>query len=192
MLMSQPMTTIYKKAPLVELIAELRWLPVGAAPQQPGTVQFVFANDAKVEEFFMRLGGELYQSGFRRSERLVPSGFPIVFGQPAIRFRSDEAVKKSVLYQAGSSIFSVHAIPPYRSWDNFLPAVKNGVEALLKTRGDGQEQAPFTQLSLRYLDFFGEELMGGRSLDKFISEVMGFNLTLPEALTKIAVPQELR
>jgi uncharacterized protein (TIGR04255 family) len=186
------MSTVYKKAPLVELIAELRWLPVGVAPQQPNTVQVVFTNDAKVEEFFMRLGGELYQLGFQRSERLVPPGFPIVFGQPAIRYKSDDAVKKSVLYQAGSSIFSVHAIPPYRSWQNFLPEVKKGVEALLKTRGDGLEQSPFTQLSLRYLDFFGEELMGGRSMEKFISEVMGFCVTLPGALAEVAKPNEVR
>jgi len=186
------MSIVYKKAPLVELIAELRWLPAGAAPQQAGTVQVMFTNDVKVEEFFMRLGGELYQSGFQRSERLVPPGFPIIFGQPAIRFRSDDAVKKSVLYQAGSSIFSVHAIPPYRSWQNFLPEVKKGVEALLKTRGDGQEQAPFTQLSLRYLDFFGEELLGGHSMDKFISEVMGFRVALPDALTQASSPKEVR
>jgi|SRR5579871_5607314 uncharacterized protein (TIGR04255 family) len=186
------MSTIYKKAPLIELIAELRWIPAGITPQQAGTVQVLFTNDAKVEEFFMRLGGELYQSGFQRSERLVPPGFPIVFGQPAIRYRSDDAVKKSVLYQAGSSIFSVHAVPPYRSWDNFLPEVKKGVEALLKTRGDGQEQSPFTQLTLRYLDFFGEELLGGRSMDKFIADVMGFSVNPPSALTKVAAPQELR
>ena len=185
------MSTVYKKAPLIELIAELRWIPAGMAPPQAGAVQVLFTSDAKVEEFFMRLGGELYQSGFQRSERLVPPGFPIVFGQPAIRYRSDDAVKKSVLYQAGSSIFSVHAVPPYRSWDNFLPEVKKGVEALLKTRGDGQEQVPFTQLTLRYLDFFGEELLGGRSMDRFISDVMGFSVTPPNALARVAKSKEL-
>lgn len=190
------MSTVFNKAPLVELIAELRWLPAGAisapAPQQAGTMQLMFTNDAKVEEFFKQLGGELYQWGFQRSERLIPAGFPIIFGQPAIRYRSDDAVKKSVLYQAGSSVFSVHGIPPYRSWEDFVPQVKKGTEALLKTRAEAVRQAPFAQASLRYLDFFGEELLGGRTMEAFISEVLGFRTTPPEALIQIAAPKEVR
>lgn len=188
------MTTVYNKAPLVELIAELRWLPLGVteAPAQQQAAPMLLMTDAKVEEFFMRLGAELYQSGFQRSERLIPHGFPIVFGQPAIRFRSDDKAKKSVLYQVGSSVFSVHATPPYRTWQDFEPQVKVGVDALLKTRVEGLEHAPFTQVSLRYLDFFGEELMGGRSMEVFTSEVLGFCTTMPPALTEVAAPKELR
>jgi uncharacterized protein (TIGR04255 family) len=186
----------FNKAPLVELIAELRWIPAGAIAvpgQQPvGTPQMFFTNDARVEEFFMRLGGELYQSGFQRSERLVPAGFPIVFGQPVIRYRSDDAVKKSVLYQAGSSVFSVHAIPPYRTWKDFVPQLEKGVEALLKARGEDIQQSPFTQATLRYLDFFDGDLLAGRKPESFISDVLGFRTTLPSALEGVAEPKEVR
>ena len=73
------MTTIFEKAPLVEIIAELRW---GNPPQlasQPEGVQVPFQlrafNLNKLEEFFMRFGGIIYQSGFDRAERLVPPNF---------------------------------------------------------------------------------------------------------------------
>jgi uncharacterized protein (TIGR04255 family) len=188
---------MFKKAPLVESIAELRWLPAGASgapiPQQTGAPQLFFTNDPKIEEFFMRLGGELYQSGFQRSERLIPPGVPIVFGQAAIRFRSDDALKKSVLYQAGSSVFSVHGVPPYRSWQDFVPQMKMGVEALVKTRNALQQPpAPFTQINLRYLDFFGTELLGGRSPDIFLSEVLAFGVTLPHVLIEVAEPKRIQ
>jgi uncharacterized protein (TIGR04255 family) len=190
------MSIEFNKAPLIELIAELRWIPMGAIAlpgQQPASAaQMFFTNDAKIEELFMRLGGELYQSGFQRSERLVPAGFPIIFGQPVIRYRSDDAVKKSVLYQAGSSVFSVHAILPYRTWKNFAPQLEKGVEALLKVRSEAIEQSPFTQATLRYLDFFGGELLAGRTPESFISEVLGFHTTLPGALEVVAEPKEVR
>jgi uncharacterized protein (TIGR04255 family) len=186
------MGTPFAKAPLVELIAELRWAPAGPPAPQPIGMPVVFTADAKIEQFFMALGGELYQSGFQRSERLVPSGFPLVLGNPVVRYRSDDAAKKSVLYQAGADVFSVHGIPPYGGWEDFAPFLQNGLKALLHVRGEGQDQHPITQVTLRYLNFFGEQLLEGQNITSFVSDVLGFCITLPKPLNQAASPKELR
>jgi uncharacterized protein (TIGR04255 family) len=191
------MNIYFVKAPLVELIAELRWVSAPtlvqqSVEQQPAAMPVLFFGDTKIEEFFMRLGGELYQSGFRLSERLVPAGFPTNLHQPVFRYKSDTSPQKSVLYQVGAGVFSVHGIPPYRSWDTFSPSVKKGIEALLKSRGAAEEKEPFTQVSLRYVDFFGEDLIQGRSIVSFVSDVLGISTKLPVALTEVATPSEVR
>lgn len=194
------MAISFAKAPLVELIAELRWVPTTPSGQpipqgpDPGNPlqPVLLLTDTKFEEFFMRLGGELFQVGFQRSERLVPPGFPSVPHQPIVRYRSDKAPNKSVLYQIGSGVFSVHGVPPYQSWKEFAPSVKSGVEALLRTRQAAVIQPPFIQVSLRYIDFFGEELIGGRTVKGFLSEVLGISLGLPDAVTKLSASKEMR
>jgi hypothetical protein len=91
----------FAKAPLLEIIAELRWAPTLALT--PPNENQVLASptfllgDSKDEEFFMRLGGELYQAGFQLSERLVIPGFPTIPHQAIYRYRSDKPQLKSVL-----------------------------------------------------------------------------------------------
>src|ERR1019366_1625038 len=71
------MSITFAKAPLVEIVAELRWgrLPQLATPPNQAIampLQMAGLNANKLDEFFMRLGGEIYQQGFNRAERLVP------------------------------------------------------------------------------------------------------------------------
>lgn len=192
------MAITFAKAPLVELITELRWIPQGstalepAAIQQPSILPTVFFGGTKQEEFYMRLGGALHKSGFNRSERLSPAGMPFVLHQPVYRFRSESEAATSVVYQVGYGIFSVHAIPPYHSWAKFLPFVKAGVELLLESRLDADAKQPFSQATLRYIDFFGEEMMRGRDIPTFMSQVFGISMTIPAAITKAAVSKEVK
>jgi len=133
----------------------------------------------------MRLGGELYQVGFQKSERLVPPGFPALPNQAIVRFRSNDAPKSSVLYQAGSGMLSAHATPPYLTWKEFLPHVENGLKVLLKCRNDSEKDQPFSEVNLRYIDLFGEDLTQGRSVASFMSQVLGISVSLPEALRSL-------
>ena len=188
----------FAKAPLVELITELRWVPQGstalepaAAPQQ-SILPTVFFGGTKQEEFYMRLGGALHKSGFNRSERLSPAGMPFVLHQPVYRFRSEAEETASVIYQVGYGVFSIHAIPPYHSWAKFFPFVKAGIEVLLESRLDADAKQPFTQATLRYIDFFGEELMQGRDIPAFMSQIFGISMTLPVALAKAAASKEVK
>jgi uncharacterized protein (TIGR04255 family) len=184
----------FAKAPLIELIAELRWTPQGSTllePAQPGLPPALFLGGAKQEEFYTHVASALHKAGFNRSERLSPVGVPFTMHEAVYRFRSDDD-NTSVLYQVGFGIFSVHAVPPYHSWSEFLPFVKAGIEILLRCRPEADLKQPFGQTNLRYIDFFGEHLTQGRSVPSFISDVFGIRTTLPDALTKLAASNELK
>jgi len=117
---------------------------------------------------------------------------PFVLHQPVYRFRSETEDRASVIYQVGYGIFSVHGVPPYHSWAKFSPFVKTGIEVLLESRGDADAKQPFAQMTLRYIDFFGEELMRGRDIPSFMSEVFRLSTTLPPALTKVATSKDVK
>ena len=187
------MPVSFDRAPLVELIAECRWgsQPIFDVAANPQPVQLLnFAGGTKIEEFFMQLGGELYQAGFQRSERLIPSGFPLLPNQPVVRYRSNATPTSSILYQAGGGIFSVHAVPPYRSWNEFLPFVEIGINALLKSRSESYSNQPITSLTLRYIDLFDRDLTQGLSVLRFMSEVLGISVGIPESLVAVSQTKE--
>lgn len=187
------MNKTFSKAPLVEIVAELRWvqqLGTMNQAQQPAGVQvpLMAMNSSRLDEFFMRFGGEVYQHGFQRAERVVPPGFPMILFQPVFRYRKSTVTDGSALYQAGPGLFSANAIPPYRSWDEFAPVVQSGIDALLKARDETEKKLPFTSVSLRYIDAFGPELTEGRDIESFIKNVLGISVTLPMGLSKLIAP----
>lgn len=185
------MSLSFKNAPLVELVAELRW-----AQHVPGPSQIPFAhqgaqqptvlivNTNAVEEFLMRVGGEIYQRGYRLAERLVPPGVPGMPFQPVCRYRSSEPGKESTIYQAGYGMFTANAIPPYKSWEKFQPVVSDGVDALLAARQPEGELPPFLSVSLRYIDAFRANLTEGHDVSSFISDVLGFTVGLPDVISR--------
>ncbi len=85
------MVTTFENAPLVEIIAELRWSPEKALNQVEighGTVVRTLktTDPASVhEQFFSRFSDEISKSGFTRTERLLPAGFPAMPFQPVYR-----------------------------------------------------------------------------------------------------------
>jgi uncharacterized protein (TIGR04255 family) len=193
------MSLTFAKAPLIELIAELRWIPQGSTPLQAPPPQHqglaqqtIFLGGMKQEEFYIRVGGALHKLGFDRSERLMPAGMPFILHQPVYRFRSESEGKSSVIFQVGYGIFSVHAIPPYHSWAKFSPFVVAGMEALLSCRDEADQRQPFTLATLRYIDFFGEEITQGRAVATFMADVFGMATTLPSVLKRIAISDEIR
>lgn len=177
------MSITFKNAPLVELIAEMRW---GDGPQaaQQGIPMLMQGMSPYLDQFFMRLSGEVYQLGFRRAERLVPSGFPILPFQPVFRFRKDAVEDNSVLFQAGQGLFSVNALPPYHSWEKISSVVTTGVAALLKARDPDDQSSKFTVTSLRYINAFGPALTRNRSISNFIEDVFGISIGIPIAISK--------
>ncbi len=182
------MTVTFGNAPLVEIIAELRWNPQPPPSQIAGggntPMAVMSVNTNALDEFFMRFGGEVYQQGFQRAERVVPTGFPFMLFQPVYRYRKATDLDAAVLYQAGAGMFSANAIPPYQSWDAFSPTVEAGIEAMLKTRSEAETAIPFSSISLRYLDAFGPNFTQGRDIGAFVRDVLGIKLDLPEGLSK--------
>lgn len=177
------MSKTFEKAPLVEIVAEMRWNPQLIGRQDASSVMLAM-NSSEFDEFFMRFGGEVYQQGFQLAERLIPPGFPMVLSQPVYRFRQSTGVSTPVLYQVGVGLFSANAIPPYKSWDTFSPMVEVGVDALLKTRTETERDTPFSSVSLRYINAFGPPLTERRDVGAFLSDVLNIHVSLPAGLTK--------
>jgi uncharacterized protein (TIGR04255 family) len=184
------MTLSFEKAPLKEIIAELRWgvgnTPLELPPNQPVPLPASFFADSVHERLFIGLGEELSKIGYGRSERLIPAGFPVLPSQPVYRYQSNSQSSKSVLFQAGPGQFSVHGVPPYKSWEEFLPTVRNGLEALLKVYPQTVGEQPLSLVTLRYIDFFEDDLTQGRDVATFMSEVLRIVVQLPNFVTTIA------
>jgi uncharacterized protein (TIGR04255 family) len=177
---------ILRKAPLVEIVAELRWTPPDIALSQqpaPNTVTFTTATPVSLDQLFHTFTGEIYQRDFGQVERLVPAGFPIVLHQPAFRFRSHK--KASALLQLGLGLFTANGLQPYHSWDDFGPLAEQGVNALIKARVPNDQVNPFTLHNLRYINVFNAELLNGQSVPEFITRTLGLSIQLPAAFDAV-------
>ncbi len=181
----------FEKAPLVELIAELRWNPPGvvAAGAGPaGVAQFAVALGRDVEEFFQHFGNEVNKAGFTTAEKIVPAGFPAFLHQPVWRFRKPD--DNSTLLQVGPGLLSANALRPYRRWKNFRPTVEVGVNAMLKTRPLAERELHFSSASVRYINAFSGELLAGQAPAAFIKDVLGVNIALPLAVERLIDQQK--
>jgi uncharacterized protein (TIGR04255 family) len=157
-------------------------------PQQTQQMPAVFLGGVQIENFLHRFGSEVYKRGFQLTERLAPSGLPLVQNQVISRFRSNDPQLTTVLYQVGLGIFSANATPPYRSWDDFAPRVEDGIAVLLQVRDSEEQATAFKPVTLRYINAFGPELTGGREAGAFLAEVLKIQLNLPEVITEDTSP----
>lgn len=181
------MSLSFAKAPLIEIIAELRWIPLEiSTPNQmlPAQLSVPFLGDTRQENFLMRVSQKLGNLGFSEPERLVPPGFVTLLYQPIYRFKRVPD-PSPVLYQVGLGIFSAHGLPPYRSWDSFSPEVERGIDALLKARDAKEQELSFSRISLRYIDAFNQELTKGRDEVAFIKDVLGISIELPANIVNL-------
>lgn len=176
------MPLTFKNAPLVELIAELRWEPpLSTATDQGGNQQQIprsLLNTPEFEEFFQRFGGAIYQHGFSQMERLVPYGVPLPHDRIVCRYRHQDQSSYPVLAQVGPSIFSINALPPYKSWNDFRPWIEKAVSALI----EAEPNLPKLNANVRYIDAFNEQFLNGRSASDFFDSELGFSIKLPKPI----------
>lgn len=179
------MPTTLKKAPLVELVADLRWAPsFSSAQDETGalvTIPQSLVDPSQAEQFFQQFGGAIYQHGFKSVERLIPHGVPLLPDQMVCRYRQAGTDAQPVLVQIGTNQFSVNALPPYKSWVDFRPWIEKAVAALLEVRPDA---LPF-RASVRYIDAFRRDLTQGKNPTEFLDSDLGIGVKLPEALAKL-------
>src|SRR5262245_8686023 len=171
----------FKKAPVIELVAELRWAPSGDGAMAAGNVTLSLGTHA--EEFFQRFANLVANAGFTQGERLVPSGVPLLVHHVAWRFRNPVDANK--LLQVGPGIFSANALQPYRRWRDFEPTIELGVKALLESRSPNETDQAFSSASLRYINAFSGHLLGGKQPAAFINDVLGFKQTLPTPISSL-------
>lgn len=169
--------------PLREIVAELTWDQhddvVGQDPSEP---VFHRAYEETFNDFLDRVG----ERGYTRSERLVPQDFPCPPEQVILRvkhsnFRKGVDSGSKVLYQIGMGVFTVNALPPYESWDEFSPLVEAGLKDFFSLSLPGGNPDGY-RLKLRYINAFGEELTQGRSHKEFLCDVLGVAINLPESV----------
>jgi uncharacterized protein (TIGR04255 family) len=175
----------FQNPPIVELVVELKWAAVGVDPPPAGIppgVPYIEPQNTAQEKFLSDFLQSAAESGWRRSERLVPMGFPSLRYQPALRIRSDDPSRSSTLIQVGSGAFSVHALKPYTNWETFWPVAREGIGLLLSTRNEGERLQPFFGANVMYIDVFEESIVGSLSPTRFLREVLGFGLSLPPAV----------
>lgn len=177
--MGDAVSVQFKRPPLLELVAELRWAtPNPASISVPGFPIQVHVGSAQEDpalEAFRKVAEEL---GFTFVERLLPPGIAGAQGQPIYRLRRSA---DPVVVQAGTGVLTIHALPPYTSWSAFSPKVREIVAASLAARGD--EPGPeFDVVSLRYIDAFGQRFLREMSPARFAAETLGFELGVPPAV----------
>lgn len=182
------MSESVENAPVIEVIAELRWRP-SAVPDDlhnaPGPKMIPPPLAGSTHEFFGRLTDRVRGLGYTAVTRLVPEPFPMLMYQPVLRFDAPEDGRTKSLYQVGPGLFSANAVPPYDSWSSaFSKTVASGIEALLATRDPAERDVAFEGVTLRYLDAFGPSLTEGRDSLAFAREVLGISVDLPNALTQ--------
>ncbi len=178
------MAITLKKAPLVELVADLRWTPsLSSAQDQTGAAVMIpqsLVDPSQAELFFQQFGGAIYQHGFKSVERLIPHSMPLPPDQMVCRYRQAGTDAQPVLVQVGTNQFSVNALPPYKSWADFRPWIEKAVAALLEVRPDS---LPF-RASVRYIDAFRRDLTEGKNPTEFLDSELGIGVKLPDSLAK--------
>lgn len=176
------MNESFQNAPLVEIVAELRWqIPQLAAADQAGNpiqLPIVLADNNAMTALFHRTTAAVGKQGFDRLEQLVPPGSPVSVLLPQMMYRYRRTDEVPVLAQIGPGMFSVNALPPYKTWKEFHPHLEGGIEGLLEALTDKPELA----VSLRYIDAFRHDLTSSGDAKTFATEVLGFRLDLPSTL----------
>lgn len=186
---TRAMSFTFASAPLAEIIVEVKWADPSAFTftGAPGQLSVAQPSNA-VDEFFMRFGGAAYAAGFKQAERLVPPGFPSMVGQVVYRYRPpanfENELARSALLQVGPGVFTANAVPPYKSWTEFSPLVRTGLDALVETRPERERTSDFTSVSLRYMDAFTSDFRGERTHAELL-EALGFRVEIPSALKKL-------
>ncbi|MGD0759705.1 MAG: TIGR04255 family protein [Candidatus Sulfotelmatobacter sp.] len=175
---------IFANPPLIELIAELRWLPwPDMQIPAPGTIMQVPFAPAHVEQTMGRFVDLVAAYGFSMSERVLPPNFPLVPFGVVYRIRETNAEQKNFLYQIGPGVFSANALLPYRNWNNFKPIVERGIRALIDSRHE-LERGKFTAVSLRYINLFSDVFTEGQSGFTFLTEVLGMKVEMPAGVVQ--------
>ncbi|MDN7604923.1 TIGR04255 family protein [Burkholderia gladioli] len=193
------MTIVFKKPPLVELIAELRWgaptfglTPGGmgafafpAEVGEQGQPQLQFAYATLFDSFFMRFAVEAHKMGFTIQERVIPPNAILMPYQTVWRWKKPDV--PGLLLQLGSGVFTVNGGPPaYSHWDTFVPIVQEGVAGLLTALEAHPQPRPtaFSHTLLRYIDLFDSEIAAKKTPLDFFRDVLGLKIELPETMLK--------
>ncbi|RUR01415.1 TIGR04255 family protein [Labedella endophytica] len=176
------MTRSFPNAPLVELVVEVQWDMVDlATDEDEGEFEGV---DSDYEPFYRQVAQGLAEIGYSQAERLVPSNYMAPENTPTYRYTSPTDSDTSVVYQVGEGVFGINAVPPYKTWESFRPAVQAGLRVLLDAIEWRDTEKVFRRIDLAYVDAFDDEFMGDGTRYEFLTKSLGFAFSPPAAITK--------
>lgn len=178
-----------ENAPLVEVIAELKWeLPEFPAPGS-GVPAFIGPDIAEKFERQFENFGDLVSAEHSYRERLTPPNFPLLTHQPTYRFANRQDGQHTTLCQIGPGILSIHAVPPYESWSKFKTVVEICLQALLESI-HSEDGVRISSIDLRYVDAFKRNLTQQHTTISFLQQVMGFDFSLPQVISQHLIEGE--
>jgi uncharacterized protein (TIGR04255 family) len=179
----------FENPPIVELIAELRWLPPGvhmAADAGNVEVPPAFFAAGQPDSMYMTFGARVSPHGYTQFERLTPSGMPPIPFQPVHRFSKPQTqAGDTSIFQLGPGVFSAHATPPYKSWADFRPGLELGVASLIASRSEQERTQTFISATVRYIDGFTAEFLANATIPTFMAKTLGFDLAIPRAISAL-------
>jgi uncharacterized protein (TIGR04255 family) len=170
---------IYKKAPLVEVIAEVHWelKPLNSTPNASIDPYF----DLFKESFIKNTEGR-----FLSREPLVPNEIPVEFlaDQPHLRLRPRKGGWP--LVQIGPGVMTANIIPKYNGWTEFAAFLRSSLNDLYASYPLSAQTLHITRTHLRYIDVFNES-HGLADFGEFVESGLGISVPIrSEVLEKSA------
>jgi len=173
---------LYENAPLIEVIAEVRWALVAVSSIPGGGVDPHF--DIMSDKFIESIEGQ----GYGIIERLAPPDIPIeiLAGKPVWRIRRQPNAWP--LYQVGPGVFTCNIVPRYNGWQSFRPTIFDGVSSLARSFPIPLQYVNIEAFALKYVDGFSRD-HGVVYYTQFLSRELGVTLTLRKGLlSKFGLP----
>lgn len=166
---------IYENAPLIEVIAEVRWvlIPLRAIPGAQVDPHF----GAFTQEFAraVKLGGYIFD------EMIIPPNVPLELfaGQPVRRFRRKPGGWP--LFQIGPGLLTANIVPPYKGWAIFREVLSEGLSLLFDAYPLASQYLHINRMELRYIDAFVREHGYDPSGD-FLASNLGIEVRMPDGI----------
>lgn len=169
---------LYDNAPLVEVIAEIRWALQNVMAPSGVSIDPHFV--AFAEDFRAAAANQ----GFGFVERVVPDNVPLEFVPHNVVFRYRKRQNQWPCLQIGPGVSTVNHVPPYDGWAEFEPHVSAMVDMLLSTYPVPNRYLNLTLIELRYIDGFRER-HGMSKPGPFIREHLQLHQSFPDQLLAI-------
>lgn len=169
-------------SPIIEAVADLRWLPVNPEGLEIIDPNAVLLSGPVAEQFYEQFRSILAQAGFNKVERMAPPGFPTPIHMPLYRYTRQSEGSPSAVFQIGPGVLSMHRLAPYSDWSEFKNLITIGINALIESRSIVDRSRVFTRITLRYINRFEIKGDGGASVESFLSRAFGISFVVPVAL----------
>ncbi len=174
---------LYKRAPFVEIIAEIKWALKPLASVPGGGI------DPFYDDFKDAITALFKDGGFGVTEALVPDQIPYELTGHQVRSRFRENEGEWPVYQIGPGILSANWARPYLGWNKFYEHLANGISAIFEAYPVSVRYLNLSEISLRYINAFPLPA-GGDLRAKELREMLNVDLQLGEGFEQIVGAEE--